>query len=207
VDSTIVFITDLADQAVILPMIGAIAFALLLQGCPRVAGAWLGATVATFTTLLIFKLLFLTCTVWLFSTGIASPSGHAASAALLGGGMAATLGAGAVATAIVGIVAGSAIGATRLYLHLHTGAEVMFGLALGTLGATLLHRLAGTRPVRPRALTLLITVGGVVLTLHGRHMPAEPAIRDLAGMIRQALPICQPGARDFAATPPTCRPT
>jgi len=206
-DGAIVFITDLADQVVALPLIAAIAFVLLAQGWPRGAGAWIGAAVLTFAAVLFAKLVFITCGFWLSGTGINSPSGHAASGALLGGGLAATFGAGRAATIIVALFVGALIGATRLYWEVHTLAEVAVGVVLGTLGGMMTHALAGVPVYRPRALGLIVAAIAVIATLHGRHLPAESAIRDLAGLFRLALPICQPTTRAFSAMAPPGPPT
>ena len=59
------FITDFADQAVILPLVLAIGIALLAQGWRRGAAAWALAVVATFAAMLALKLVFLACSAQL----------------------------------------------------------------------------------------------------------------------------------------------
>ena len=55
------FITDFADQALILPLVLAVAVSLLLQGWRRGAGAWLLAVFMTFAVMVGLKLVFLAC--------------------------------------------------------------------------------------------------------------------------------------------------
>src|SRR5580700_3091621 len=57
----VTFITDFADQAVILPLVFAIGIALLVQGWRRGAAAWTLAVLATFATMLVLKLVFMAC--------------------------------------------------------------------------------------------------------------------------------------------------
>ena len=53
------FLTDFADQAVILPLVFAIAAALAIQGWIRGAVVWLSVIFVTFGTILVLKLFFL----------------------------------------------------------------------------------------------------------------------------------------------------
>ena len=85
------FITDLADQAVILPLVLAIGVALLVDGWRRGAAAWAVAVVATFAAMLVLKLFFLACSHALGTTDIHNPSGHVAAATVVTGGLATLL--------------------------------------------------------------------------------------------------------------------
>jgi len=192
------FLTDLADQAVILPLIAAIAATLALQGWRRGALAWLAATVCTFGAMLVLKLLFLGCGPMLGITRIASPSGHAASAALVCGGLVARFLASMPAT-LLGALAGAVlIGTTRLALGVHTPEEVIVGGLVGIAGAAGLVRIAG-EPPRLRAWPLAVVVLGIVAALHGTRLPAEIAIRQASALIHWILPWCAPATASEAA--------
>jgi len=85
------FLTDFADQAVILPMVLATAVALTVQGWRRGAAAWLLVIGATFAALATLKLVFLACSASFGTDGIHTPSGHVAAATVVAGGLAALL--------------------------------------------------------------------------------------------------------------------
>ena len=74
------FLTDFADQAVVLPLVLAVALVLALQGWRRGAAAWLVAIGATFAVILVLKLVFLGCTPLFGPADMRSPSGHVAAA-------------------------------------------------------------------------------------------------------------------------------
>jgi hypothetical protein len=106
------FLTDFADQAVILPLTFASALGISLGGWKRGAVAWLLAIFATLGVVAVAKLV-------VFMLGppgrlplLLSPSGHAASASLLYGGLAYALLPGRkwrVAGAVLGAAAGLAV--------------------------------------------------------------------------------------------------
>ena len=79
-------ITDLGDQAVILPLLLAVGLVLLLAGWWRGALAWFIAVSATLGAVLVAKLSTMACQSLLPPVGLLSPSGHTASAAVVYGG-------------------------------------------------------------------------------------------------------------------------
>ena len=83
------YLTDFADQAVILPLVLAVAVALAVQGWRRGAFVWLIVVAATFLATLTFKLMFLACSTLFGPMDIHSPSGHVAAATVVAGGLAA----------------------------------------------------------------------------------------------------------------------
>src|SRR5271167_1421578 len=85
----VLFITDFADQALILPLVLAVAMSLLLQGWRRGAGAWLLAVFMTSAVMLVLKLGFLACSTSLGTNDLHTPSGHVAAATVVAGGLAA----------------------------------------------------------------------------------------------------------------------
>jgi hypothetical protein len=80
------YLTDFADQAVILPLVFATAVALAVQGWWRGAAIWLIVVGATFLTTLTFKLMFLACSPLFGPLDVHSPSGHVAAATVVTGG-------------------------------------------------------------------------------------------------------------------------
>ncbi len=184
-------VTDLADQAVILPVILGVALTVAILGWPRGALAWLLATGAAFGLMLGLKLMFLGCGSMLGFTRISSPSGHACAAALVAGGLVAMVLDSRPWVVSAAIVAAFIIGTTRVMLGAHSTEEVILGGTVGVAGAALLHGLAGPRPPL-RLLPIAIVVGGIVFALHGTRLPAEVTIRQTATLIGRIIPACHP---------------
>ncbi|MEJ0019959.1 MAG: phosphatase PAP2 family protein [Acetobacteraceae bacterium] len=185
------FITDFADQAVILPVVLAIGIGMLLQGWRRGAVAWGLAVAATFGGMLVLKLLFLACPASLGVLDLRTPSGHVAAATVVSGGLAALLLRRRRLGLLVAAAAAVVIGATRLALGVHSPAEVAVGAAIGLAGAWALMVLAGRPPPGLDARRIVIPALVVALVLHGVHLPAEAHIRDAASRFAQAFGVCQ----------------
>jgi membrane-associated phospholipid phosphatase len=179
------FLTDFADQAVVLPLIATVALCLAALGWRRGALAWLVAVGLSFAVVLVLKLAFATCGPALGLPSLHSPSGHTAAAAVLAGGLAALL---CHRRRVVFVAAGLAallIGVTRVVLGYHTPPEVLLGGATGIAGALGFAALAGLAPsLRLRWLFAAVVV--VAVLLHGQHLDAEPRIRTMAF----SLPFC-----------------
>jgi membrane-associated phospholipid phosphatase len=173
------FLTDFADQAVVLPLVLAVAMVLAFQRWPRGAMAWLVAIGATFSVMLVLKLSFLGCTSVFAASEMQSPSGHAAAAAVVCGGIAAIYGGGRRVVFSVALAGAVVIGLTRLVLHQHSWPEVLLGSATGLGGAMALARLAGPAP-RLNLRPMVLTATFVLALFHGRHLAAEVAIRHAA---------------------------
>lgn len=178
------FLTDFADQAVVLPLAAAIAIGLAACGWRRGALAWIAAVAGTLGIMGVLKLASHACGPLLPGLHLRSPSGHTAAAAAVYGGLIALLGrrfldrpawlgAGAVLCA-------AAIGASRLALGVHSVIEVAIGGIVGVAGAFVLIRLAGRPPPALRPAPLVAAVLAVAVAFHGFHLPAEAAIRDSA---------------------------
>lgn len=178
---TLHLITDLGDQAVILPMALATGLVLLMAGWWRGALAWLAAVPATLGAVLLAKLSTMACQGLLPPVGLLSPSGHTASAAIVYGGLLAlVLGGPRAALLCAGAVA-ALVGYTRLALGVHTMADVLAGGLIGTAGAVLLSLLAGPRPALRRGWIGMAAAAVLVLVLfHGRHVYAEMHIRQMS---------------------------
>jgi membrane-associated phospholipid phosphatase len=190
------FLTDFADQAVILPIVLAVAAVLAAQGWRRGAVAWLAAIAGTFATMLALKLAFLACTPVFGPADMRSPSGHVAAATVVAGGLAALLLRGRASVLPIATLAGAVIGVSRVALGMHSVPEVALGALVGLVGAAALAWLAGPPPPRLRMARLVGAVALVAVLFHGLHLPAEAAIRHTALNAARFLTACQsaPGA-------------
>lgn len=173
------FLTDFADEAVVLPLVATVTLLLAVLGWRRGALAWLAAIGLSLAAVLALKLVLATCGPALGLATLRSPSGHTAAAALLAGGVAVVLRRRRPAVLAVAGLAALLIGATRLGLGLHTPAEVALGGALGVLGAFGFTWLAG-KPPKLRLRWLFAAVVAVALLLHGRHLDSEARIHAAA---------------------------
>ncbi len=181
------FITDFADQAVMLPLAATIPAMLAWAGWRRGALAWLLAVACAWTAMLALKLLGVHCGRLLFGPALTSPSGHVSSAAVVYGALAALalgragarLGHALPCAAAVAVV----VGASRLALGVHTPAEVALGGLVGVGGAWLFARAAGPRPPGARLRRAGVAAALVVLLTHGFHLPAEAAITNAAANV------------------------
>ena len=189
------YLTDFADQAVILPLVLATAIALAMQGWRRGAVVWLLVVAATFAATLALKLMFLACSPLFGPMDVHSPSGHVAAATVVAGGLAAMLSRRRASILPVAVLAALVIGISRLVLGMHSVPEVVLGALIGLSGAGALLRFAGTPPrfsVAPLATVIVI----VAALFHGLHLPAEAAIRHTAFRAAQYIPACR-GTPEF----------
>ncbi len=124
-------ITDLGDQAVILPLVVAVLVLLLTLGERRAAIWWLVSVCLALGVTLVAKLVFIPCGYLLPVLDVRSPSGHAASASAAYGGLAmlfvqanrSTAARAAVLSSALAIVL--AISASRILLQAHTVPETL----------------------------------------------------------------------------------
>ena len=184
------YLTDFADQAVVLPLVLAIAIALAVQGWRRGAVTWLIVVAATFAATAAAKLIFLSCSPVFGPMDIHSPSGHVAAATVVTGGLAAMLTRRQVSIFPAAILAALVIGTSRLVLGMHSLPEVIFGAVIGLAGAAALMRYAGRPPELKLAplIAVIIVIAGL---FHGLHFPAEAAIRHTAFRAAQFIPACR----------------
>ncbi len=194
------FLTDFADQAVVLPVVASVALVLAMGGWGRAALLWLGAVGLTFGVVLGLKLGFLACGPVFGPWSIHSPSGHTAAAAMVAGGLAVLLAARRASVwpvaAAVAALAGGLIGFSRVTLGFHSVPEVLLGGFIGTVGAVLFARHAqsgmGARAFR-RPVPLLVIPLLVALLLHGMRLPAEAAIWQVSLGALDFVPACRTG--------------
>jgi membrane-associated phospholipid phosphatase len=194
------FLTDFADQAVILPMVLAVSAALFIQGWRRGALAWLVTVAATFGAILALKVTCLACSPLFRPMDMHSPSGHVAAATVVAGGFAGMLTRRSSGVVPAAVLAAMVIGVSRLWLGMHSVPEVMVGAMVGLIGAIALPRLAGPPPPL-RLMSLMVTVVLVAVTFHGLHMPAEAAIRHTAWRIGRFIPGCREVSGATLSTP------
>jgi membrane-associated phospholipid phosphatase len=183
------FLTDFADQAVMVPLMLAVAIALLVQGWRRGAAAWVVVVCATFGVTLGLKLLFIPCSAALEVPTLRTPSGHVAAATVVIGGLAVLL-LGRGPAVLVALATAALIGTTRLVLGEHTGLEVAVGAIVGLAGVAALIRLAGARPANVDVRRMVLIAVLVAVVFHGLHMPAEAHIRGAAWRLAQFLKVC-----------------
>ena len=189
------YLTDFADQAVILPLVLAVAVALAVQGWRRGAFVWLIVVAATFLATLTFKLMFLACSTLFGPMDIHSPSGHVAAATVVAGGLAAMFTRRQTSILPAAVLAAIVIGISRLVLGMHSLPEVVVGALIGLAGAAAQLRFAAPPP-RLRVAPLLAVVIVVGTIFHGLHLPAEAAIRHTAFRAAQYIPACR-GVPEF----------
>ncbi len=192
------FLTDFGDQAFILPLTLVVALVLSIGGWRRGAAAWVVSVAATLTAVLLGKLVVFACHP-LSLTGLQSPSGHTASAAVAFGGLLALLaprGWRIPLLAVTGaVVAAALVGTSRVALKAHSIADVLAGAMLGIAGALLLVRLAGDRPARLRRAPSVAAALATVILFHGAHLGAERNIAWMSHMV-WPLTLCRaPGLR------------
>jgi membrane-associated phospholipid phosphatase len=198
------YLTDFADQAVILPLVIAVAIALAVQGWRRGAMVWLAVVAATLLATLAFKLMFLSCSPLFGPMDVHSPSGHVAAATVVCGGLAAMLTRRPANILPAAFLAAVVIGISRLVLGMHSLPEVVVGALIGLLGAAALLRFAGPPP-RLKIAPLLAVVVIMAAFFHGLHLPAEAAIRHTALRAAQLIPACR-GAPVFQRHPEETKP-
>ncbi len=184
------YLTDFADQAVIIPLVLAVAVALAVQGWRRGASVWLLVVAATFIATLSAKLMFLACSPLFGPMDVHSPSGHVAAATVVSGGLAAMLTRHRTSILPAAVLAAVVIGISRLVLGMHSLPEVILGAMIGLAGAAALLRFCGPPP-RLRIAPLIGVIVVVAAVFHGMHLPAEAAIRHTAFRAAMFIPACR----------------
>lgn len=184
------YLTDFADQAVILPLVLATGLALAMQGWRRGALVWLLVVAATFVAMLGMKLIFLSCSPFFGPMDVHSPSGHVAAATVVAGGLAGMLSRRRVSILPAALLAAVVIGVSRVVLGMHSLPEVIVGALIGLTGAVALMRFAGAPP-RLKIAPLVAVIVVVAALFHGMHLPAEAAIRHTAFRVAQFIPACR----------------
>ncbi len=186
------FLTDFADQAVILPLTIAVTVSLLVQRWRRGAAVWLLGVTATLAITLALKLVFHACSETFGLPSLHTPSGHAAAAAVISGGLTGLLSRRRTAAVLISLAIVTLIGLSRLLLGAHSLPEVVVGSLVGLAGAAVLLRLAGPPPPGFDLRRTALVAATVLVLFHGLHMPAEAHIRASASFLARYFGVCVP---------------
>lgn len=188
------FLTDFADQAVILPLVGMVGVMLAVLGWWRGALAWALSVGGVLGLLGLLKIVFLACGSQLAGLGIHSPSGHTAAAAVAYGGILLLFGRDRLPRPVLALVPPAIavlFGVSRVVLHAHVPAEVWLGGIVGVAGAAILLPLAGPQPTL-RRWPVAVAAILVVTALHGLRLQAEQMIHAIALLSWVPLPaVCR----------------
>ena len=164
------FVTDFADHAVVLPLALIVAAVLAVMGWWRGLAAWMAAVTVTLGLVITLRM-----------AGYVQPgaSGHAAAATMVYGGVAVLMSRDRYRLAIVlllpAVIIGI-IGYTNVALTARPWQEVAVGGLVGGVGAALVALLAGPQP-QVAGWPMIAAVACTMLAFHGIHMPAEAAIQ------------------------------
>ena len=178
------FLTDFADQGVLLPVASMALLAFVVLRWWQGVLAWIVVLGATLGLVLLLKVGFRTCGAP--ASPLLNPSGHVTSATTIYGGLAAVLLGRNRAALLPALLIASLIAVTRLALGVHTVADVVAGGVIGLAAVAALHHLVGPLPSARRWQPALLALA-VAALLHGAHLDAEGAIRDLAARLRPAM--------------------
>lgn len=197
------FVTNFADQAVLIPLVCAVAAGLYFTGWRRGALVWSCAIACTWGIMLLLKLVCLACG-HLIADGLLSPSGHTAAAATAFGGLCGLVvrwrGGSWRWTVLISAGFATVVGLSRLALYVHTPLEVVIAGVIGVTSASVLVALAGAPPAKIRLWPVIAAMATVILLLHGFRLPAEAAIRHFALLGIWPLSACrQAGPHEVAS--------
>jgi membrane-associated phospholipid phosphatase len=188
------FLTDFADQAVLLPLSAVVTVTMFTCGWRRGTLAWVGAIVGVSATVLVLKLVFAGCPILWNGLLLQSPSGHTAAAAMVYGSLAALLlqrfGVGWVFSLLPAAFVVGVIGWTRLALGVHTAADVLTGAAIGLIGVVIFVAAARRPPAGPLVPAVLVAATTVIGITHGIRMDAETGIQAYGRTITHSSGIC-----------------
>lgn len=184
------FLTNFADQALIIPLSLVMAIGLWMSGWRRGAKGWLVAIIGTLCAVVVAKLGFYVI-AGLLPFRLISPSSHVAAGALVYGILLALLVRGRQAGIRSALVSSSlfaiCFAATRLELGAHSRAEVIVGSILGIMGTIAFVRLAGQMPESFNRLRLGFGAALVIFSLYGQRLNGELVIRSASYDIRTTL--------------------
>ena len=192
----IAFLTDFADEGVILPLILAVTVILGLNARWRLACCWVAATSGVLGAMLVLKLGcymggVLVPALGLEQAGLVSPSGHVASACIAYGGIVMMLaprqGAGRLAC-VVSLAIAAVVGASRVALGDHSWGEVVIGAAVGTLGAVMFASIAAGSIGRVPGRALIGGTVPVLVLFHGVHFSIEQSVHSASAGLLNHLP-------------------
>lgn len=181
------FLTDFADQAVILPAVLALILTLLATEWRRGALCWSLVAVSTLGLMLALKLSAVIFPSFFGAFDLRSPSGHVAAGAILYGGLAALLIRRRLLALLIAAGIVLLLAASRLVLRYHNLPEVAVGGAVGLAGVLALLWLTPPAPRTVSRLALAMVVLVVVGLMHGERLRAETAIHHTARRLARLL--------------------
>lgn len=180
----ILFLTDFADLAIVLPLSLLVAIWLLIFADIRIATIWLAVVLGTLSVMLLLKLATFSYAGPLAWVGLKSPSGHTAAGTVTYAGLLLLCGGARLQTLrasfLVSLAFATAFGSSRLLLGFHSLADVLVGAAIGIAGTVMMvSRLQpfGFNPSVERLPALMVVASTLVLILHGCRLPAELMLR------------------------------
>ena len=190
-------ITNLADQAVLLPIAAMVGVLLALSGWRWGTLAWAVGIGATYALVFGLKVVLLQCGAHAVALPIdlRSPSGHTAGAGVVygallglttsraGGASRWTAGQGAIWTLACVVPIVILVGWSRLALGVHTLPDVIAGALIGVAGAVAIVVAAGVPRRRPSARVIGLAVLAALALAYGRHAPGEVLIRAIAARL------------------------
>jgi membrane-associated phospholipid phosphatase len=176
----IYFLTDLADQSVLLPVQALVFLTFLLFRYWRFAAVWCLVTCGGSTLILMLKLWFEACGLQP-NRILYSPSGHTMAGTMIYGSLLAILPARRSILMGVAVVIACLLAWSRVMLGYHTVTETVVGGVLGVMVVGLFYRLAGPPPDRAGAVIgLFAVVLCIVGLLHGYHATIEGRIQEIS---------------------------
>jgi membrane-associated phospholipid phosphatase len=196
------FLTPFGNLGVMLPLSAMVAIVVVAAAGWRMLVLWSSAILVPLALILVAKLFFIPCGYLFPDLAIHSPSGHAASAMAVYGGIAVLVGrmiggrrtAAASLLLVMAIALALAIAVSRVVIGVHTLPEVILGSSIGlvspiilAVGAHFPERKAIFRPW----MVLLPLVP--IVFLRGVDLPAEQIIDHAADWFAQRLGVCSGG--------------
>jgi membrane-associated phospholipid phosphatase len=178
-------ITNIGDSAVMLPL-AVLLFIAVFRQDRGAALSWGGVVLVVLSLIVLSKLLH-----YLSGTVVGNPSGHAAMAMLILGGLARVAPLffrhhGILLLRLLCPAVALSIAVSRVTLGRHTALEVLTALALSGAGLGLLFLLRLTPPAQPRAIALLPAALVVPLT-YGSSLTTEHFVKHLATLLAPHL--------------------
>jgi membrane-associated phospholipid phosphatase len=172
------YLTDFGDSAILFPIGSLLLIWLISEGRRRAALTWFATFGSALFLVAATKIAFLGWGIGIPAVDFTGLSGHSAESCavlpvvawLIVGTRPAWL---PRAAALAGVVAGSAIGASRVFLEVHSISEVILGCTVGlAVSAATLYVLALEKPQRRLPLQILAAASGMLLiVLHGERVP------------------------------------
>jgi len=191
------FITNLGDLDVLLPLALVVAGTLWRWETPAAARAFVYGLTLCLGTLFALKVAFLSCGEY-WHAGVNSPSGHTGGSTMVYGAIAVVAAAHSRPALRPFLLAGgvlliAAIAISRVALHMHSGAEVIVGLLVGSAALALFvlrYRGQPRRRVNLLALGIALSVTSVVA--YGSQSSAEVVIHNWVYRLRDYTGLCMP---------------